>query len=65
MHVQSSVHCAIPSVCSEETVLLPVLLADISPFLPAVSSVLLLDLDGPNRHNTKKLSIAHGQMDTN
>ena len=53
VHVPSSVHCAIPSVCSEETALLPVLLEDISPFLPAVSSVLLLDLDAPNTHNTK------------
>lgn len=52
VNVLSSVHCANPSICFEETVLLPALLEGISPFLPAVSSVLLLDLDGPNKHNT-------------
>lgn len=53
VNVLSSVHCAIPSVCFEEIVLLPALLEEISPFLPAVSSVLLLDLDGPNNNNIK------------
>ena len=53
VNVLSSVHCAIPSICFAETELLPVLLADISPFLPAVSSILLLDLDGPNMDNTQ------------
>jgi len=57
VNVLSSVHCAIPSVCFEETALLPALLEEISPFLPAASSVLLLDLDGPNKHNTKKLPL--------
>lgn len=65
VNVLSSVHCAIPSVCFEETALLPALLEEISPFLPAVSSVLLLDLDGPNTNNTKKLATEHGEMDTN
>lgn len=51
MNVLSSVHCAIPSVCFEETETLPVLLEELSPSLPAVSSVLLPDLDGPNKHN--------------
>jgi len=54
VNVLSSVHCAIPSVCFEETALLPALLEEISPFLPAVSSVLLLDLDGPS--TTQKIS---------
>lgn len=57
MNVLSSVHCAIPSVCFGETGLLPALLEAISPFLPAVSSVLLLDPDGPNKNNTKNWTL--------
>jgi hypothetical protein len=52
VNVLSSIHCAIPSIWFEETVTLPVLLARISPFLPAVSSVLLLDLDDPITQHT-------------